>query len=39
MFIFMMAVMVYEKKAYIEIRNGGTYPEKNGYNRNNSQSF
>ena len=39
MFIFMIAFMVYEKRAYFDIRCGGTYPEKNGYNRNNSQSF
>ena len=37
--IFMIAFMVYEKRAYIDVCYGGIYPEKNGYNRNNLQSF
>ena len=37
--VFMIAFTVYEKRAYIDVCYGGTYPEKNDYNRNNSQSF
>ena len=37
--IFMIAFTVNELRAYIDVRYGGTYPEKNDYNRNNSQSF
>ena len=37
----MIVFTVYEKRAYIDVHYGGPYPppKKNGYNRNNSQSF
>ena len=37
--VFMIAYTVYEWRAYIDVGHGGTYPEKNDYNKNNSQSF